>query len=194
MKLLRLVLALTFVTLFAHVAAADSTDPVIGFGGTGSLTPTCSGGTTTLDDGSTACDLNDVPLIIQVTIPDDATSTSTYIVDIYNATGDDEEGGGTDIYSLTITDPSLAPSQLGCEIDASSVYFTQVTKSGSSCTFTGDLPSGDAGGISLEGFAADSTVSLFADAPEPSSILLLGIGLLFLFGIQKRRGIAKSEA
>jgi opacity protein-like surface antigen len=182
MKVLCLVVVLSFASLFAHVAAADSIDPRIAFGGSGSISASCP----TYDDSS-ACDMTGSTLTITATLSNDETGGT---VDLY-------DGTGADLTSLTITDTDLPVGEiLSC--GAPTEYFTTVTQTGpDSCTFSGmsdALPAGSTGGIILSDFDANSTIDLLVTTPEPSSMLLLGMGLLSVFATRKWRGTARLEA
>jgi PEP-CTERM motif len=181
MRFVHLLVAVGFASLFAHATAAQ-TDPKIGFGGGGSISASC----TTADDSS-ACSLSAGS--ITATLSDNETGG---IVDLNNDTG-------LDVTSLTITDLNL-PTNEALSCLSPTEFFLIVTPGPDSCTFSGngvildDFPAGDTGGILLQDFDANSTIELAVTAPEPSSMVLLGVGLLAVFAIRKRRGITRCEA
>jgi PEP-CTERM motif len=187
MKVVRLLVALSFAGLFAQVAAAQ-TDPQIGLGPRGSISESCGA---TFDD-TDICALSGGT--VTATLSQGETGGT---VDFGNDMGD--------VTSLTITDMNPganvpAGSVFSCE-NPPDAYFAMGAMTGpDSCTFTGmgiipdDLPSGAEAGIELSGFVANSTIELSFTVPEPSSMLLLGIGLLSILAIGKRRWITRCEA
>ena len=186
MRVLRLLVALSFASLLAHEAVAQ-TDPNIGFGGlTGSLTPSC-GVTVVIGENETACGLSGVT--VTASLSNDETGGT---VDLNNDTS-------TDVMSMTITDTNLpAGETISCS-NTSIPFFSSAeqTAAENGCIFSGnpdDFPSGASGGIVLTGFDKNSTIDLTVTAPEPSSLLLLGIGVLPKCALRKGRRRMKCEA
>jgi hypothetical protein len=184
MKLLRLVLALSFAATFAHVAAADSTDPFIGLGGTGSNFASCSE-----SESDPTCVQTGPTLTGTVTTDDDGGA----IVDVENATGNE-------LSSVTVVvDQGIG--NITCQLEEGQTFFGSATPTtgDNGCVFSGTpsdgVGSGVTYGVYFGEFTADSTLGFTvasASAPEPGSIFLLGMGLLSLFAVRKWRGTPKS--
>ena len=192
MKIATWGVALGALLLLASAAFADSADPRVGLGGSGSNQASCSespSDPTCIQSGSS----------ISASVVTD--SSGDAIVDIMDETGQV-------LPSVTVTINSSFTGPITCELEESDdepVYFGNATPSGSNaCVFSGPpaegvpagVPNGDVYGVYLFGFASGSTVSFTASSPlpEPGSLALLGMGLLSLALFRKKILLLRSNA
>jgi hypothetical protein len=174
--------------LFTSAAFADSVDPRVGLGGTGSTFASCSESPT-----DPTC-IQTGPTISGSVMVD---NNGDAIVDVMNSTGQL-------LPSVTVTISSSIASALTCELEEGQNFFGSAELTASNaCTFSGPpgenqtagIPDGVTYGVYFFTWPADATVdfTVSSPVPEPGSLLLLGSGLIALAFTSKRIAFFRSN-
>lgn len=132
----------------------------------------------------------EAPLFVQNEVPDNSTFSFTVAADTYFGFYLDSNGGGTELTTLIANNPDPTSNRVANKDDYTIGYDHAVffeTNKGYTIAFEDIIGGGDADHEDLVVNFSPTDGSGFSQVPEPSTVLLLGAGLLALVGFGRKR-------